>query len=703
MLRLLLIDDNEQDRALVIRQLKSEFSQLQIEQVATAEQFQKAVEAGNFDFVITDYSLRWSDGLAVLHKIKSRSPDCPVIMFTGSGSQEIAVEAMKAGLDDYIIKSVKHYVRLPVAIRSILQRLEEKQTAQNTLTEQAQLLDLVDEAIFVCNGSNAITYWNRSAEQLYGWTSAEVIGKMAHVLLQTQFPPNCPNIDEILQQQASWSGELVQTRRDGTQIIVESRQVLMRDAQGRPKGILEVNRNITQRKQAEKQLLQSAFYDALTGLANRVLFMERLKHALEQSKQQENYLFAVLFLDLDRFKVINDSLGHIKGDQFLLVTANRLLKCIRSTDTAARIGGDEFTILLDGIQDVSDAIKVAGRIQQELALPFDLGSHEVFTSASIGIALSSIADYQQAEDILRDADTAMYRAKALGKARFELFNADMYASALARLQLENDLRRAIERGEFRVYYQPIVTLATASILGFEALLRWQYPERGLLDPADFIPLAEETGLIVEIGYWVLHQACHQMQKWHVNHPTTALEKISVNLSVKQFYQTDLVERISQILHSTGLNAKNLLLEITESAILVNSEATATLLQLWDLGIELSIDDFGTGYSSLERLYNFPISVLKIDRSFINSINANYRNLEIVEIIISLAHKLGLNVIAEGVETQEQLMLLKNLKCEYAQGYFFSEPLDNLAAIKLLNTNQRIISPVVTQSKIDCLD
>ncbi|MDZ8187724.1 MAG: EAL domain-containing protein [Nostoc sp. ChiSLP02] len=684
MLSLLLIDDNEQDRALVIRKLKSEFSEIQIEQVATAKQFQQAIEAGNFEFVITDYSLRWSDGLTILHEIKSRYPNCPVIMFTGSGSQEIAVEAMKAGLDDYIIKSIKHYVRLPVAIRSILQRLEQKQAAENTLAEQAQLLDLVDEAIFVRNASNAITYWNRSAEQLYGWTSKEALGKMPHVLLQTEFPSTCPNIDKILCEQNNWSGELTQTQRDGTQIIVESRQVLMRDPQGWPKGVLEVNRNITQRKQAEKQLFQSAFYDALTGLANRALFMERLKHALLQTKRQENYLFAVLFLDLDRFKAINDSLGHIKGDRFLIVTANRLSKCIRSTDTAARLGGDEFTILVDGIQDVSDAIKVAGRIQEELALPFNLDSQEVFTTASIGIALSSTVNYEQPEEILRDADTAMYKAKALGKARFELFNSDMYASALARLQLERDMRRAIERNEFVVYYQPIVSLNTGCILGFEALLRWQHPERGLLNPTDFITLAEETGLIIQIGYWVLYQACCQMQHWRDKYCITSLEKISVNLSIKQFSQPDLIDRISQILAATGLDAKSLILEITESAIVKNSQAIATLSQFRDLGIEFSIDDFGIGYFSLEHLYTLPISILKIDRYFINAIARDKRSLEIVEIIISLAHKLGVSVTVEGVETQEQLGVIKNLNCEYAQGYFFSEPLDNLAAIELIN-------------------
>ncbi|MHC5936307.1 sensor domain-containing protein [Nostoc sp.] len=444
---------------------------------------------------------------------------------------------------------------------------------------------------------------------------------------------------------------------------------------------------ITERKRAESQLLHLAFHDALTGLPNRAAFMKRLRHALNYSKRHSDYLLAVMFIDLDRFKSINDSLGHLIGDQLLLATASRLKLCVRSIDTAARLGGDEFTILLEGIQDVSDVIIVAERIQQELALPFDLGGQEVFVTASIGIALSSTLNYEQPEDLLRDADTAMYRAKVLGRARYELFNSGMYANALAKLQLESDLRRAIERLEFRVYYQPIVSLTNGSILGFEALLRWQHPERGLLNPADFIPLAEETGLIFSIGNWVLHEACRQMQAWRMCHHFNFLEKISVNLSLKQFSQPDLIEQIGRILHSTGLDAGTLALEITENVIVENGDkATATLLQLREMGIELSIDDFGTGYSSLGRLYNFPISVLKIDRSFISSIGASSMNLEITEIIVTLAHKLGVNVLAEGVETKEQLALLRKLSCEYGQGYFFSVPLNSSAAEALIMAN-----------------
>ena len=444
---------------------------------------------------------------------------------------------------------------------------------------------------------------------------------------------------------------------------------------------------ITERKRVESQLLHLAFHDALTGLPNRAAFLNRLRRAIDYSKRHSDYLFAVLFIDLDGFKLINDSLGHIKGDQFLLAIANKLKLCIRSIDTAARLGGDEFTILLEGIQDMSDAIKAVERIQQELALPFELDGQEMFTTASIGIALSSTVDYEQPEDLLKDADTAMYRAKMLGRARYELFNSDMYANVLAKLQLESQLRRAIEREEFRVYYQPIVSLTKGSILGFEALLRWQHPERGLLNPADFIPLAEETGIIFSIGNWALYEACRQMQVWRMCHHSNLLEKISVNLSLKQFSQPNLIEQIGQVLYSTGLDAANLVLEITEGIIVQNDDkATAALLQLREMGIELSIDDFGTGYSSLGRLYNFPISVLKIDRSFISPMSANSKNLEIIEIIVTLAHKLGVDVLAEGVETKEQLALLRKLNCEYAQGNFFSVPLNSSAAEALIMEN-----------------
>ena len=447
--------------------------------------------------------------------------------------------------------------------------------------------------------------------------------------------------------------------------------------------ILTTTIDITDRKRAEERLLHEAFHDVLTGLPNRALFVDHLKLSVERVKRREDRLFAVLFLDLDRFKIINDSLGHMVGDQLLVGIARRLEICLRPGDTVARMGGDEFTILLEDLTHVTEAIEVAERLQKALALPFNLNGHEVFTTVSIGIALSTTG-YDRSEEVLRDADTAMYRAKMLGKARHEVFDKTMHARAMQILQLETDLRRALERNEFVLHYQPIVALETGTIRGFEALIRWQHPERGFISPDDFIPIAEETGLIVPIGQWVIEEACRQIRRWQDEFPQYPPLQISVNLSSKQFINSDLIAQIRQALRETGLDAHSLKLEITESMVMENVEvATDMLQQLRNLGIELSIDDFGTGYSSLSYLHRFPISTLKIDRSFVSSMTGNNENAEIVRTIMMLARSLKLDVVAEGVETQDQLSQLAALECEYGQGYFFSKPLNAEAASRLL--------------------
>ena len=432
----------------------------------------------------------------------------------------------------------------------------------------------------------------------------------------------------------------------------------------------------------EEQLIHDAFHDALTGLHNRVLFMDRLQQAIVRSNRNEEEQFAVLFLDLDRFKLVNDSLGHLVGDQLLIATAQRLQSCLRSCDTLARLGGDEFAILLEPVQSISDAIAVAERIQQDLSVPLPLNGYEIFTTASIGIASSTIG-YERPEDLLRDADTAMYCAKEQGKACYALFDTDMYKQTVTRLQLETDLRWAIERQELCVYYQAIMLLETGQITGFEALVRWQHPTRGLISPAEFIPVAEETGLIVPLGQWVLQTSCQQLCQWQAQFPALPLT-MSVNLSSKQLSQPTLVQQIDQILQQTGLAPKWLNLELTESGIMQNAVSAAKLLaQLKLRKIQVSIDDFGTGYSSLSRLHQFPIDTLKIDRSFVNQINQTGENIEMVEAIIALAHSLGMDVVAEGIETAEQLTQLKQLQCEYGQGYLFSKPLNWRAAAALL--------------------
>ncbi|HYG08426.1 MAG TPA: EAL domain-containing protein, partial [Pyrinomonadaceae bacterium] len=431
----------------------------------------------------------------------------------------------------------------------------------------------------------------------------------------------------------------------------------------------------TELSESKEHFRHAAYHDSLTGLPNRLLFTDHLRLAIERTRRDANYGFAVLFLDADRFKNINDSLGHTYGDQLLTEIAHRLEACTRQLDTVARFGGDEFALLLDGIGAPEDAVRVAQKIQEELLVPFDLNGHEAFTSASIGIALSG-AGYNHPEDVLRDADTAMYRAKDSGKARHEVFDRAMHTRAVKMLRLENDLRRALERQEFRVHYQPILTLKTGELAGFEALVRWERPDRGLVSPADFIPLAEETGMIVPLGLWVLEESCNQLREWQQASPANRALTMSVNLSGKQLTQMDVAEQVQDVLTRTGLDPRHLKLEITESVVMENAESAAVVLaSLRALGLGLSIDDFGTGYSSLSYLHRFPVNTLKVDRSFVSRMTSGDENLEIVRTIVTLAKNLGMDVVAEGIETGEQLAQLKALKCDYGQGYFFAKPLD----------------------------
>ena len=442
---------------------------------------------------------------------------------------------------------------------------------------------------------------------------------------------------------------------------------------------LELRRNYNLLQQS----VDNAFHDALTGLANRALFMKLLGRSLMQTRIGKACSTVVVFLDLDRFKPINDSFGHLIGDRLLQAIAQRLKNCLRDEDTVARFGGDEFTILFENVKDISLVIEIVERIQTKLALPFVLNGHEISTTVSIGIAYSSDG-CDLPEVLLRNADIAMYHAKHLGRARYSVFDRAMHTQATPLLQLETYLRRAIESQDFHLHYQPIFSLSTGRLSGFEALVRWQHPERGTISPAKFIPVAEETGLIVPIGRWVLLEACRQLRQWQIEFPSwKELLTISVNLSVKQFMQPDLLTQVTQILQQTGLEARSLKLEITESAIMEDSAAAVTFLQLKDQGIQLCMDDFGTGYSSLSYLHRFPMDILKIDRSFISNIRTKEQNLKMIETIVTLAHSLGMAVTAEGIETTEQLAFLKTLNCEFGQGHFFSKAVDSHEAGMLI--------------------
>src|ERR1051325_2283874 len=696
--KVLLVDDDEDDYVMT-RELLSEAATgvFQLDWASDYDEAVAMIKRREHDVYLLDYRLGERSGLEILRAVGSKNPHSPMILLTGQGDDGIDLEAMREGAADYLIKGQLTSDLLARSIRYAMERAKASQSLRESEERYQRLVEHSPDAIIV-HTEGRIVFVNGAGIHLLGAnSSSEIIGKPIMKFVAAAYRESVSNLillslrDNI---EVPFAEEKF-LRLDGTEIDVEVGAVPF--VYENERAVQMVARDIRARKLIEEKLIHDAFHDALTGLPNRALFTEHLRLAVDRAKKKDPYLFAVLFLDLDRFKNVNDSLGHAVGDELLVGIARRLENHIRPVDRVARLGGDEFALLLDGIEEPSDATRVAERLQQEMQLPFNIRGHDVFTSASVGIAMSSTG-YNGPDAVLRDADTAMYRAKALGKARYEIFDLEMHSRAVALLKLETDLRLAVERQEFIVQYQPIMRLGTNEIYGFEALVRWQHPARGLPPPMEFIPVSEETGLIIPLGRWVLREACRQVRAWQEELPGCEDVTLSVNYSGKQFMQADVIEQIKQILKDTDFDPCLLQLEITESAVIENTKTvTEMILELRKLGIRLSMDDFGTGYSSLSYLHSFPIHTLKIDRSFISSKNDVGDN-EIVRTIIMLARNLGLDVVAEGVETKEQLAYLRALDCEYAQGFFFAHPLDPSQAeiaLKTMRVGQGMEQPPAT--------
>jgi diguanylate cyclase (GGDEF)-like protein/PAS domain S-box-containing protein len=569
--------------------------------------------------------------------------------------------------------------------RDVTERKKAQEAYERTSRQNRLILDSVGEGIYGVDLAGRTTFVNPAAEHLTGYRADELIGRNQHRVLHhttaegDPYPEEeCPIGATLREGRFQHVSEDVFWRKDGQSFHVEYVSTPIKEdgpeGEERIVGAVVVFSDITQRKLAEERLLHQAYHDELTGLPNRALLLERLRFAVERQQRSLSARFALLFLDLDDFKVVNDSLGHVVGDRMLEEIAERLETFLHDASLVARLGGDEFAVLLEDVVDYLHPIRLAETVHRCLTESFVIDQYEIFASACIGIVYGT-PGYTVPDEVLRDADIAMYRAKAQGKGHHEVFDKTMHTLVHQRLERESELHRAVERQEFCLRYQPIVRLDSLQTAGFEALVRWDHPQQGLLGPAEFIPFAEESGLILPIGEFVLQEACRQVRQWHASASLPCRLSVSVNLSSKQFLQRNLKQRVAEIMDAEDIAAECLHLEITESVIMEDAvRAAKTMADLRAMGLRLAIDDFGTGYSSLSYLRQFATDILKIDRAFVSRVGQNTQDLEIVRTIVRLAHTLGMHVVAEGIEEQEQLDILRELGCDYGQGYLFSRPL-----------------------------
>jgi diguanylate cyclase (GGDEF)-like protein/PAS domain S-box-containing protein len=648
---------------------------------------QKRLARGGTDVLLLNLSGSGMPPLGALALLQAQAPRVPVVVLASAEEENLALKAVQQGAHDYLLTEQIYQTVVIRALRYALEQQESiarRNAAERALRESEAryraLFEQSRDAIVLADASARITNVNRATAELLGYRAVDLCGRP---LASLQFDPGVPEELELAELRPSREFETRLRKLGGDFVWCLLSLTARTDDAGAVTGYQAIIHDITERKLSEERLLHNALHDTLTGLPNRALLADRLDQAFARMRRYHDQGFAVLFLDLDRFKVVNDSLGHAVGDQLLLRIAEVLKSCVRDEDTVARMGGDEFAILLNGVHDEEGASATVSRIQEHLAVPFEFDGHSLFTSASIGMAFPASAD-QTAAELLRNADMAMYRAKAAGPARYRVFLTDMHARAADLLRLETDLRMALSRDEFELHYQPIIRLDREHVIGMEALIRWRHPERGLLGPPDFIDVAEETGLIVPMGWWAMRQACRQAKAWselwsNGNSPT-----MNVNLSSRQIMVPDLVEQIESILAETGLPGTSLALEITESTLMSDTAVTASrLIRLRALGLQLTLDDFGTGYSSLGYLHALPIDGLKIDRSFVQALGSTDDRAALVGTIIMLARRLDITAVAEGVETEGQLNELRLLGSEYVQGFLFSRPISADAATTFL--------------------
>ncbi len=679
--KILFVNDSPDNAHLILEKLRKAGDVFELVYVQGFDPNLGGHSSNEFDVFLIDLSHADSRGEDILNEFRKHIMATTTVVLTTAQNESLGVRALQLGATDYLIKDRTDVDALLHLLRHAAEYGKIKSALLESEARYKLLLESVTDYVYTVqieNGRPVATTHGPGCAAVTGYTAEEYSANpfLWYLMIHEEDRQAVrEQADAILSRKSAYPLEHRIIHKDGRVLWIKNTPVPRIDQQGHLVAYDGLVTDITERKQAQERLLHDAFHDALTDLPNRALFMDRLHHAITKSQRRAGTpYYAVLFCDIDRFKVINDSLGHPIGDQLLLVVGRKLIDCVRPGDTVARLGGDEFAILLENIGDLSHAKDVAERVKRMLSAPLSVKGNDIFTSLSIGIAIGA-ERYERPEQVLRDADIAMYEAKSRGNASYEVFDATMHANILDRMQMETDLRGALDRKEFILYYQPIIDLNAQRVTGFEALVRWNHAKRGLIYPLEFIPLAEETGLVNQIGDWILLEACRELKRLQIHNPMQPPLTMSINISIKQFAQQDLASKLSGFLLETGVDPRTLALEITESMIMANIDAAAeTMNRLREMGIQLHIDDFGTGHSSLSYLHRFPVNALKIDRSFISKLTADGANKEIITSIISLAKNLHIDVIAEGVEMDHQLSNIKELNCGYCQGFLIARPM-----------------------------